>query len=424
MQPNLTPFIERGVAIKIEPTENVDSGPDVAVDGVLLMNGQFSTQFDKKERNTDRTYFTSPTFTVSNKAMYIEGDFEVFCPAAPGQSVNGLPTCNPLLLVAGMAAVKNSGAKTTIYNPVSVGIPSATAHWWQSEQFVGVTGSRNDIRSLKIEIGSIFTGKAHLLGNYDKLVDQDMPSITIYETIPVTLSYDISTCEVSLDEGATWLEVWAKSLEVVFNSKLASKQYTSVKKNNISGRQATFNWLIAKTANGDDGLGDFNAIKHRDDGDIIHVRLRGYESGNFGQLNGLHSELYIRGQMDTVTPANTDDDFTWQIGGSCIATSAGGDEFFLKFGDDTFAITGSYTGGVHGVAQAFTPGVTAGANYAAPLTWACSDLPAPLVCDATTGEITGTVAAASGPFTCEMTATDANVDFPQVARKTFTLTFT
>lgn len=419
MQPNLTPFIERGIAVKIETTEGVDAGPDVSVDGALLFDGLFATQYDKKERNPDRTFFGSPTYSIGNKQMYIEGDFELFCPPTPGQSTTALPFCHPMLLIAGMAAVKNSGAKTTTYSPVSTGIPSATLYFWQSDQFVSVLGARNDIKSLKMEIGSIFTGKTHMLGNYEFIVDQDMPSVITYDTIPVTMAYNISDCYVSVDNGAMWLEVWAKSLEVVFNSKLASKEYTSIKRNAISGRAATFNLLIAKTENGSDGLGDFNALKHRDDATIVLVKMRTYESGVAGELSGLYSELAVRGQMDTVAPTNTDDDFTWQIGGSCVPSSAGGDEFTLTFGDNTFAITGSYAGGSAG-AVAFTPGTSGTPTL--PLAWTATGLPSPLVISPTTGEITGT-AVAGGPTTVHVTATDSNPDIPQVATKTYTLTY-
>lgn len=412
-QPALDFFIRRGIAVKIEATENTDSVPSTSLNGILLMNGASTTQFDKKERQVDRGFFTNNTFAVSNKNAYIEGDFELFAPATPGQGSTQYPACDILLQCAGMASVLNSGNKTTIYNPITNAIPTATAYFWHTDTFLKVTGSRNNMSSIKMEIGSIFTGKVHLQGNYTTLTKSTLPAITTYNNVPVVCTYDVSECGITNPVGGSELLVWAKSLELIFGNKLASKEYTSTKKSSISDRKATWNLRIAKT-----DLVDFNPWTVRDAGTIISLRMRTYETGLFGVKNGLYSEMYIRGQIDTIKEANIDDDLGWDISGNCVATSAGGDDFLLTFADDTTVITTNYPAGVHGVVS--IPATLTGRALVGVQAWTVISgaLPTGAVLSPTTGAYSGTDAA--GTFTWTVQVTDSQTPYPQVITKTYT----
>lgn len=417
-QPALDFFIRRGIAVKIEATEGTDSVPTNVANGVLLLNGSASTQFDKKERQIDRAFFTNNPFAVGNKSAYVEGDFEIFCPATPGQVATQFPACDILLQPAGMAVVLNSGAKTTVYNPITNAIPSATAYFWHTDTFLKITGSRNNISSLKMEIGSIFMGKVHLQGLYTAVAKSSLPVITTYTSAPVVCTYDVSQGGITNPAGGSELLVWMKSLEVIFGNKIQSKEYTSTKKSTISDRNATWNCRIAKT-----DLADFNPWTVRDAATIITIRMRTYESGIFGQQNGLFSDLIVRGQIDQIKEANIDDDLGWDLSGNCVASIAGGDEFLLTFGDDTMSITTVYTGGVHGAVSVTQ--TLAGKAPVGVQAWTVTvgALPAGVTLAPTTGAFGGT-SVAGGPTAFTVTMTDSQLPYPNVINKSFSLTYT
>lgn len=330
-QPALDFFIRRGFLLKTEPqgTEGTDSVPVNTTDGILLLNGSSGTTFEKRERQTDRAVFGAFPFAVANKGGFVEGDFELFPPATPGQASTSSYIQEVLLTCAGFDVVKNVGSKTTKYSPRSSGILSASGYWWHVDASLHVLGCRNDLKSLKIEIGQIFMGKAHIQGNYSSVTKQTMPAITMpYTTVPVTASYANTEAWIKAPEGGSELLVWAKSLEITMGSDLKSKEYSSVKRNAIAGRTPTWKMRIAKT-----DLADFNPVNLRDAGTFLTGRMR-TSDGTIGA--GLYSELGFRGQIETIEDANVDGDMGWDIGGPCVpsnaATEAVGDEFYILFG--------------------------------------------------------------------------------------------
>lgn len=323
-QPKLDFFKKRGVAIAIEATEGTDAIPTVAANGVLLMNGSSGTEFDKIERPIDRPHFTGTPFVVGNKRAFIEGEFELYPPATPGGAATSDADCNVLLLPAGMTAVKDAVAKTTRYNPISANIPSATAYWWHVDTHKKVLGARNNITSLGITIGDRFKGQVRLQGAYDDVTQESLPSITLPSRVPAVARADnTETYITTLPAGAPLL-VWAKSLSIEFGNQLATKEYTSLKTNGLSDRQPTWSLRIARTA-----LADFNPWALRDAATPITGSLRLTESSN------LYSEIGFRGQIDQINEVEIDGDYGWELTGPCVASDAGGDEFYIEFGDST-----------------------------------------------------------------------------------------
>ena len=45
-----------------------------------------------------------------------------------------------------------------------------------------------------------------------------------------------------------------------------------------------------------------------------------------------YTEFGIRGLIRDINETDIDGDYGWEITGPCIATSAGGDEFYIAFG--------------------------------------------------------------------------------------------
>lgn len=328
-QPQLDSFIRRGFLLKLEGTEGQDSVPVVGTDGILLLNGSSGTTFEKRTRQTDRAVMGNYAFAVANKGAFIEGDFELFSPATPGQVATGNYVQEILLLSAGMDVVKAAGPKTTKYSPKSTAIASASGYWWHIDSHLHVLGCRNDLKSVKMEIGQIFGGKAHVQGNYTSVVKDSLPSgITLYTTVPVTCAYNVCDADIKVGGGAA-LVVWAKSLELTLGSDLKSKEYSAVKKNAIASRAPTWKMRIAKT-----DLADFSPVNIRDAGTKVELRMRTWEGGN--NTSGNWGELYCQGQIETVDEVEIDGDFGWDLSGPCIPTNAAteaiGDEFYIMFG--------------------------------------------------------------------------------------------
>lgn len=322
-QPDLQQFKKRGLALALRVAAGVPVVPSAATNGVMLFNGTSGTEFDKIERPIDRPHFTGQPFAVGGKRAFIEGEFELYPPATPGGAATSDANCGVLLLPGGMTAVKDAVAKTTRYNPVSSGIAIADAKWWHAGTLKNVTGCRNNLTGLVMAIGDRFKGNVRVQGEYENIGEEALPSITLPTKQPVVLRHDNSTTKVTVNGGAA-LTVWGKSLSVDVGNTIATKEYTSHKETGITDRAPTWTLRIAKTA-----LADFNPWAVRDAAQTIEVAVRVTESGN------LYSELGIRGQIENVNETDIDGDYGWELTGPCVASDAGGDEFYIEFGDST-----------------------------------------------------------------------------------------
>jgi hypothetical protein len=165
-QPTLDWFRKRSLLVKAEATEGVDPFPLGATDGFMIFNGASSTEFDKVERTVDRNFFGGFPFGVANKRANIEGDFELYAPLTPGQAGTSDADCAKILLPSGMAVVKNAGANTTTYNPISAAIPSITSYFQHVDHLLRVTGGRADLSNITQQIGDRFKGHVKITGNY------------------------------------------------------------------------------------------------------------------------------------------------------------------------------------------------------------------------------------------------------------------
>lgn len=342
-QPALDFFKKRALLLKAEATEGTDSLPVGATDGFRLFDGSSSTEFDKVERPLDKPFFGGDPFAVANKRAKIEGDFELYPPATPGAATTSDADCARILLPAGMAVVKDAVANTTRYSPISSGIPSATAYWYHVRRLIKVLGARANISGLSITIGDRFKGKGSIQGDYVDWSTSSIPTVTLPTKVPVVASArNTRTTLSTLDRGATAstngtplasLLVWAKSLSIDFGSDLKHKEYSSLSVNQISDRKPTFNLKIAST----DITGDFDPLYVRDNGIILVANMKLFEvSGTpSAALTGLYSCLNVRCQIENVTETDIDGDDGWEITGPCIPSSAGGDEFYIEFGDNT-----------------------------------------------------------------------------------------
>lgn len=335
-QPALDRFDKRALLVKAETVEGEDAVPVGTTDGFRFLNGTSSTDFEKNERDIDQPFFGGKAFTVGAKSAKIEGDIELYPPATPGAATTSDADCGRILLPAGMAVVKDATGKTTTYNPISSAIPSVTAYWYHVRRLIKVLGGRADLSGLTMQIGKGFMGKASLTGNYVNWATAAIPSVTLPTTVPVVARHSNTTMQLSTEaKGATAssvdtpladLATWAKSLSVDFGSALSHREYTGKAVNGITGRDPKFTLQIAST----DITNDFDPLFVRDSGIILSGLFTLYDDDT---KDGLYSALGFRGQIEQVSEQSIDGDDGWQITGTCIPSSAGGDEFKIVFGD-------------------------------------------------------------------------------------------
>jgi len=321
-QPSLVSFKQRGLALALRSVPGTPVVPSPSTNGILLFNGRSGTEFDTVERPLDRPFFGGQPFGVGAKRAFIEGEIELYPPATPGAASTSDAACGVMLLPAGFTAVKDAGAKTTRYNPVSSGIAIADAKWWHGGDLLSVAGARNNLTGLSIAIGDRFKANVRVQGDYTTITEDALPNITLPDTVPVVARADNTTTKITALPGGTPLVVWAKSLSVDLGNTIASKEYTSHKETRVTDRVPTWSLRIAKTA-----LGDFNPWTMRDAGTLLTVALRLTQAGN------LYSELGIRGQIENITQTDIDGDYGYEITGRCIPSSTGGDELYVEFGE-------------------------------------------------------------------------------------------
>lgn len=323
----LESFKKRGLIGKIEVTEGTDPTPTALANGILLYDGTSRVTGDKQELEEDRPHFSNNEFSWGNERAEVEGSFMLYPPAVPGHaSSTGDADCSIILLPAGMTQVKDAVAETTRFNPISTAISSATYYWWHVDAKKKLLGSRVAVSGLRMAIGSRFMGKARIQGSIPAGVTKEsVPAITKPSTRAVVSSHLNSRAYVNVASAGEML-IWCKELSVDFGSDLKSEEFTSVQFQSIGDRKGTWMMRMAR-----DDLATFNPWAVRSACSVFETRYRTYVSAAVGR----YSELGIRGQIEDVQIVDIDGKAGWQLSGPCIASSAGGDEFYAQFGDDT-----------------------------------------------------------------------------------------
>ncbi|HEY0465999.1 MAG TPA: hypothetical protein VGC79_17425 [Polyangiaceae bacterium] len=298
--------------------------PTGGANGIMLFDGKSGTEVDQIERNIDRAYLGAYPFVIGNKRAFIEGDFELYPPATPGQASTSDADCGPLLLPAGTAITKDAGAKTSRYNPISAAIAISDAYWWHAGTHKQVLAARHVITQLGITIGDRFKGHVRVQGDYTDVLEAALPAITLPSNVPVVATAANTTCKIDVLPIGSPLTVWAKSLTLDFGSTLAQKEYTTHKETGLSDRRPTWTLRLARTAKA-----DFDPWAVRDAGTLLVASLRLTQAAN------LYSELGVRGQIEAINETEIDGDYGWELTGRAIPSDAGGDEFYVEFGDTT-----------------------------------------------------------------------------------------
>ena len=189
-------FDLRALLLKLETVEGDDAAPTGAADALQIINGSGGLSAEQLEREIDRPFFGGRKATRISQAMNWAGDIELVGAAAPGTAA----PISSVLQIAGHAEtldVTTPGDENTEYNPISTGIPSATAYWYQGGEVQKGVGSRAQLDQILLEMNNFprasLTGIAFPLANEeaplptaDTSAFQEPPAI-ITETATVTV---------------------------------------------------------------------------------------------------------------------------------------------------------------------------------------------------------------------------------------------
>lgn len=404
-QPALIPFRKKLLAVAV-----ADASLTSASNAIQILNGSSSTERDQVEDDADSAFMGGKASTPTKNRAFVEGGIQFVPPTIPGHATSGKSTQAPILKPCAMAETLTALSRLTRYNPISSSFPLCDFKFWHGDTLLNVSDARGNITGLKMEIGARFSAQMRLEGPYAAMTDVALPTdgdLSAFTNPTVSRSTNSTMIISSLGAAAiSNLHLRAKMLSVDFGNEIAVKEYTEFTETGINDRKPTWTARFAKPS-----LTDFNPTTLADTGELVTIAYKISES------DGRYSKLVIRGQILTVPPSDIEGDYGYEITGSCIPSSSGGDEFYIEFGDDTFQLNGTLPGGVNGaLSPSYT--FTASGVYTAPLhTWSVFSgaLPTGLSINSSTGAITGTFGAAgSFTFVIKVKDTDAGTDLEAV----------
>jgi hypothetical protein len=370
-----------------------------------LRDGESQVENDETEINEDTEFLGNVETEQTNHRAYVQGNIDIQPPVAPGQPTTGIAPTAPAILPCGFAQTLTALSRVTRYNPISAAFPLADAHWHHNDTLLQILNARGNLTGLKMEIGQRFMAQMRIEGTYTTVEAVTLP--TGFDTSafvrPVISEYTNSTLIIATvdDNSIDDLHLRAKSLSADVGNTLATKEYTEFKETGISDRKPTFAARIAMV-----DLGDINPWDLKRNRTMITL---GYKTT---QPDGRYSMLVVRGQINGVQRVDIDGDTGVELSGRCIPSTAGGDELYIEFGDDTFAVNGSLPDAAE--TEAANSQMVASGVYVAPITWSATGLPTGASIDISTGLISGTYTTA-GSYDPVITATDSTVGTPLVA---------
>lgn len=323
-QPVTEAFSKRGLVMKAESSDGTDSTPTALANGVNLYDGSSMIEGDLVDMSQDLPYYSHDDFLVTNTRSAIEGTIYLQPPVEPGASgADGEPDCAVVLLPAGLTLVRSTGESQL--NPISASLPSASAYWWHVDHKLKALGARVLVSELLCEIGKRPQARVRIQGNYVRPSKESIPSITRPAETKFLSQYSNAAAYLTADGGSE-VTLWGKSLSINFGNELESEEWTGKKLQGIGGRKPEFTLRCARA-----DLADINPWAVWELGQIFEARYRTYVTTS----PGLYVEIGVRGKITAAKKVEIQKKLAWEITGRCLPSAAGGDEFYLVFGDDT-----------------------------------------------------------------------------------------
>lgn len=319
--PNIEFYRSRGMVLKAEVTEGVDSAPTPSANAFEVMDSKSMLESDTVERPKDRPYHTNDDFAITNVRGVIEGSVELVPPAIPG--TDPAPHA-PLLLPCGFAQTLIPAdvgppivLAETVYSLISQGVPSATAWFWHAGTLRKLLGARGNLTGLTMAIGDVVKAQFRLQGSCIDVEEDDVPSDLDYDAFANARPGTTENMEMLIDDFA----VMGKSHAIDLGNDLKTVEHTEARRNRINNRKGTFTLRFFRTSKA-----DFDPWAKWRAGDIIVAQ------STLIEVDDRYTQFISRGKVESVGEVDIEGDYAFEIKCRALPSSAGNDEHQLRLG--------------------------------------------------------------------------------------------
>jgi hypothetical protein len=225
----LESFEQRALLLKIEATEGVDASPAGGANAFRILNGQSGVEAEELKLERDAPYFTADPFVPVGRYGFIEGDVEVVGHATAGQA----SPLSPLLRIGGNAETLVVGPPAGArYNPISTGVPSASAYFHHGGTRKKLLGARASISGFAFEIKKFPMFKVRIEGNCVEAEEAAMPTPD-YSAFVDPMAIEYETLQLSING----FNVDGVMLSVDYGTELKVKEHSEGRIARISDRK-------------------------------------------------------------------------------------------------------------------------------------------------------------------------------------------
>lgn len=310
----LESFASRALLLKQEVTEGTDVVPTPAVNAIQFLNGSSNISSESITRPRDRPFFTNDKKVITRIRGFIEGDIEL----APVGVAGDVSPLGVLLKIAGMAETITAATKVA-YTPVSTGVPSASAYFYQSGLLRKLLGARADISQVSMAIGDYFKARTRIEGSSAVNTEAAYPAGLVFSSFldPAALTTETMSLSVNgfLVDGV--------ALTLDFGNEIGTTEHTEARVSRLRNRKASGSLRFYRSA-----LASLNVeALFRAQTVVPVIGLAGIGLGA-----GKQQKLTCLAAFDEPRETEIDGDFGYEIPFRCIATDAGNDEFKIEFG--------------------------------------------------------------------------------------------
>lgn len=312
---NFDQFDLRALLLKIEDTEGTDAAPLPGTDALQIINGSGSLATEQLEREIDRPFFGGRPAVRINKRMNWAGDIELVGAASAGEAAP-ISTAIQICGHAETLDVATPGSEFTEYNPISTGVPSATAWWYQGGEVQKGVGSRAQLNQILLELNNFprasLEGVAFPTDNLEEALP--VADTSAFQRPPAIIT-DTASCSI---DGSV---VDGLSIELNMNANVpliatTERQITRLTARNPSGTIRVFRE--------DRATFDIRAIV--ESGALVPIVW------TVAEVGGQSITLTI-GQAQLFDPEFTEEEglLVWNVPFRAIPTGTGNDEYLLRF---------------------------------------------------------------------------------------------
>lgn len=305
-------YESRTLLLKVETTAGVDAVPTGLANAMVTMEGTVAVEADKLERKVDLAYLGADPFVLIGKRATVEFDFDLIGASAVGTAA----PCAPILKTCGMAEVLAPATSAT-YNPISSGFSTATIYFYHAGLLFKITYA---LGTIDVDFSVKSWPKAH--AKYMGIISPAEPTevaapavtLTAFQTPPAveTETFLLSCNAVALN---------ATSFKLSQGNDVKVYEGSEARMANIADRKSTGSFSIYQEV-----LATFNPWS------LANAHTQTVLFAEVGVVAGKIVRVTCgKAQLSYPKLSNADGAMSWDMEYSALPSSAGNDDFAIKF---------------------------------------------------------------------------------------------